>query len=65
MYTYVCVYRYMCIYVYIYIYTQIHIHIQISNALLSPGDRTSGQDIRSQNVTAVAALANILKSPAT
>mmetsp|Transcript_64703 Transcript_64703/g.189703 ORF Transcript_64703/g.189703 Transcript_64703/m.189703 type:complete len:549 (+) Transcript_64703:88-1734(+) len=26
------------------------------------GDRTSGQDIRSQNVTAVAALANILKS---
>ena len=36
--------------------------VQTPGALQLQGERTSGQDIRTQNVMAVAAVANIVKS---
>lgn len=36
--------------------------LQGPGALQIQGERTSGQDVRTQNVTAVAAIANIVKS---
>ena len=65
-YVYVCIYMYMCvILMFLNIHTYTHGLFSFLVELfvmLSIGERVSGQDVRTQNVTAAIAIANIVKT---